>query len=139
MKQLRFGLVMAALVLGACASADADPAEVIEEYRVAYNAGDVDAVMALFSEESVVTGHPFEAQLTGLAAIRAVQLEDLAAAATENALTISNVEVTDNTVKWDHVWIRQDGNRFCKQGHAAVVEDGKITSWAWPGGGFDCP
>jgi hypothetical protein len=45
---------------------DADPAGVIEDITAAYNAGDIDAVMALFSEESVVTGHLFEARSEGL-------------------------------------------------------------------------
>ena len=63
-----------------------------------YNAGDIDEVMTFSSEQSVVTGHPFAAFTTGLAQIRAVQVQDIAAAASENAYTISNVEVTGDTV-----------------------------------------
>jgi uncharacterized protein (TIGR02246 family) len=133
------GFVVAVLILAACGGDDVDPAAVIEDYTAAYNAGDIDAVMALFSEESVVTGHPFALESEGLTAIRAVQVEDIAAAATENAYTISNVRVIGNTVTWDHVWISAEGGRFCQQGHSAVVEDGKITSWTWPGGSFGCP
>ena len=116
-----------------------DPASVIQAYTAAYNAGDIDAVMALFSEESVVTGHPFAAESAGLTAIRVVQVADIAAAAAENAYTISNVEVTGDTVTWDHVWTRNNTQQFCVQGHRAVIQDGKILSWVWPGPGCARP
>ncbi len=117
------------------------PAGVIEDYTAALNAGDIDAVMALFSEESVLSGHPFGIgfESTGLSAIRALQVEHMGITTREDALTISNVEVTGNTVTWDYVLTSDDGAQFCIQGHSAVVEDGKILTWAWPGGGVDCP
>ena len=87
--------------------------------------------MAVFSEESVVTGHPFDAETTGLVAIRALNVDDILASAKENAYTISNVEVTGNTVTWDQAWISSDGSQFCRQGQSAVVEDGTIVSWTW--------
>ncbi len=135
-------LFSAALVLVACGgddADDADPAGVIQDYFAAYNAGDIERVMALFSEDSVVTGHPFANRSEGLAAIRAVQLNDMAAAATENAYTISNVNVTGDTVTWDHVWTNGSGEQFCTEGHNAVIEDDKILTWTWPVGDFDCP
>lgn len=138
-KRLLIGLVWAVLALGACGGDDADPAAVIEDYISAYNSGDIDAVMTLFSEESVVTGHPSEARSEGLDAIRSVQEGDIAAAATSNAYTISNVDVSGDTVTWDHVWTNSTGNQFCQQGHDAVIKDGKILTWDWPGGGFSCP
>ena len=116
-----------------------DPASVIQAYTAAYNAGDIEAVMTFFSEDSVVTGHPFAAESAGLTAIRLVQVADISAAAAENAYTISNMEVTGDTVTWDHVWTNGFGTQFCVQGHRAVIQDGKILTWAWPGGGFDCP
>ena len=139
MRRSFMALAVAALILGACGGEDADPAEVVEDYIAAYNAGDIDGVMALFSEESVVTGHPFEARSEGLTAIRAVQVEGRNSAAADEPYTISNIEVTGDTVTWDHVWRSDDGGQFCKQGHTAVISDGKILTWAWPGGGFDCP
>lgn len=122
----------------------ADPTPVIEGYIAAYNGGDIDDVMAHFSEDSVITGHPYDlsravASSTGLAEILALHVEDMSAAASENAYTISDVEVAGTTVTWDHVWINDQGREFCKFGQSAVVEDGIILSWTWAGGGFDCP
>ncbi len=104
----------------------------------AYNSGDIDAVMAFFTDESVMTGHPFTAEAAGPIAIRAVQSEDLASAATGAAYTISNVEVSVTTVTWDHVWNNNVGQQWCGVGHNAVIEDGKILSWTWPEP-FLCP
>ena len=138
MRRSLTALLSAALILVACGGEDADPATVIEDYVAAYNSGDADAVMVLFSEESVITGVPFF-ESAGLTAIRAVQILDINAAATEDAYTISNVEVTGNTVTWDHVWIDRAGDEFCLEGQSAVIEDGKILLWTWPGLGVPCP
>lgn len=121
------------------AGASASPAQVLDDYIAAYNSGDIDGVMALFSEDSVITGHPFSASSTGLAEIRDLQVRDMVEAASENAYTISNVEVTGDTVTWDHVFTNSGGNEFCQFGQSAVVEDGMMLSWTWPGRSFDCP
>ena len=132
-------VMVAVLAVAACGGDAVDPAAVIEDYAAAYNAGDIDAVMALFSEESVVRGHPFATESTGLDAIRTVQIADIAAAASVDAYAISNVQVAGDTVTWDHVWENGEGSFFCQQGHTAVVEDGAIKSWTWPDDDFDCP
>lgn len=116
-----------------------DPAATIEAYYAAYNARDLDAVMAVFTEESVMIGHPAAAMATGLAAIKAVQVQDLSGAASEDAYTISNVQVTGNTVTWDQVWTSSGGDRYCHNGQHAVVEDGKILTWTWPDSRAACP
>ncbi len=139
MRRSLMAVMLMALIVGACGGDDADPASTIEAYVVEYNAGDLDGVMALFSEESVVTGHPFDASSTGLTEIRAVQAQDIAAAASENAYTISNVVVSGNTVTWDHLWVNDGGEEYCQIGQSAVVEDGIILTWTWPDGDFDCP
>lgn len=144
--RLRFaaGALVAVILLAGCGdddsvdSADSDPAGVIEDYRIAYNNGDIDAVMALFSEESVVTGHPFSSESTGLLAIRNLHLQDIAAAAEEDAYEISNTEVSGDTVTWDHVWTNSAGDEYCISGQSAVIEDGKIVSWTWPDAEADC-
>ncbi len=94
--------------------------------------------MALFSEESAVIGHPRRARSEGLAAIRAVQIDDINSAASENAYVISNVAVAGGTVTWDHIWTSDDGHQFCQHGHNAVIANNTILTWTWPDGGFDC-
>ena len=126
------------LIVAACSSSDDDPAAVLADYAAAYNAGDIEAVMVLFSEESVISGVPFF-ESAGLTAIRAVQLQDINAAATENAYTFSNVEVSGDTVTWDQIWINRTGDGYCLEGQKAVIKDGKILSWTWPGRGVPCP
>ena len=109
-----------------------DPADTIEAYMDAYNAGDIDGVMGFFSEESVVIGHPFAAESRGLEEIRTIQTEDVKLGV---GYTISNLEVTGDTVTWDHAW----GGQFCVEGNLAVVQDGTILSWTWPDNRFTCP
>jgi hypothetical protein len=71
-------------------------------------------------------------------AIRVVQVRDINEAAADNAYAFSNVEVTGNTATWDQRWRNRNGDRFCRQGQSAVVEDGRIVSWTWGGDG-GCP
>ena len=112
-------------------AARSDPAEVIEDYRIAYNSGDIERVMALFSDESVLTRHPFAARSTGLSAIRSVQLRDLSAAAPADAYHMSNVEVSGDTVTWDHEFTNSDGDRWCAEGNTAIIATGKIKNWVF--------
>jgi len=116
-----------------------DHAATIEAYTAAYNAGDIDEVMAFFSEEFVMTDHPFNESVTGLVEMRGVMLRDIASATPENAYTISNVEVSGNTVTWDGLWVNKQGQEYCQFGQSAVVEDGTILLWTWPAGDLDCP
>jgi len=115
-----------------------DPAQVIRDHFAAYNSGDIDAVMAFYTEESVVTGHPVGSPQRGLGFIRSYAIQDRGAAAEVDPYTISNVEALGNTVTWDHVWIDGAGNRRCVEGLSAVIEDGKIVSWLWPDTDFVC-
>jgi hypothetical protein len=115
-----------------------DSATVIEDYIDAYNANDIDAVMALFTEESTITGHPGGGG-KGLAQIRFLQETNRFDAATENPYTISNVEVSGTTVTWDHVWRNPYGEVWCAEGHQAVIEDGRIMSWAFAPNPQLCP
>lgn len=116
-----------------------DPASILDAYIAAYNDKDIDAVMELFTEESVVAGHPYSTtgSETGLDAIRTFQRIDMTAAAEEDAYTISNVEVSGDTVTWDHVWIDDQGQQFCKYGMSASVDDGKFVLFTFPDG-FGC-
>ena len=121
------------------ATATASPAETLRGYVAAYNVGDIDAVMAFFVEDSVVTGHPEDfGEERGLVAIRELHgpLDD------GDTYAISITDVTGNTVMWDHIWVAfEDGEPFssCVDGHTAVIQDGKILSWTWPTTDFQCP
>jgi hypothetical protein len=117
------------------------PGATVASYVAAYNSGDIDAVMALFTEESTVMGHPMS-NASGLAAIQRVQVQDMGAAADADAYSISNLDVTGNTVTWNQVWIKSDGRQFCQTGQSAVIEDSKFVSWTWPpstSSGSKCP
>ena len=116
------------------------PDQTIRAYTTAYNTHNIDAVMAFFTEESAVTGHPFAAEAVGLSAIRILNIEDIAAAAEFRAYMISNLEVNGDTVTWDHVWTNDEGDTYCQQGQTAIVKDGTILTWTWPqGDDASCP
>ena len=142
MRHLLMTITLLALILGAYGGEDADPAAVIEAYEAAYNSGDIDGVMAGFSEDSAINNHPTDAYAAGLADILALHVEDMAAAATQDAYTFSSNEVDGDVVTWDHVWINSAGAPACQSGHQATVEAGIIVSWFWPAGdvsfGSDC-
>ena len=139
------GLMTAVLAMSGCGgndggdTAEPDPAAVIEDYRVAYNSGDIDGLMELFSEESVLTGHPLASESAGIDAIREVQLGDLGAGSSANAYEFSNVEVSGDTVTWDFLWTNVDGGEWCGEGHTAVVAGGQILTWAFTPDRFPCP
>jgi hypothetical protein len=108
------------------------PGATIASYTTAYNSGDIDAVMAVYTENSVVYGHPGTSEAAGLTAIRTMETADLSAAAsTDNPYSISNVEVDGDTVTWDQVWVNYDDNDWCREGQSAVIKDGKILTWTW--------
>ncbi len=132
MRRSFVAVISMVLIVGACGGDDTDPGSTIEAYTAAYNEGDIDGVMVFFSEESVITGHPANDSVVGLTQIRAVHLEDLSFAAEENAYTISHVEVTGDTVTWDHVWVSDEGEKYCQVGHSAVIKDDIILTWTWP-------
>jgi hypothetical protein len=137
--RLIFAVVMAVALTAVGCSSDSDEAsDVLNDFVAAYNSGDLDAVMVFFTEDSTITGHPMDSDASGLTAIRSLHVEDMGAAADADAYSISNVQVTGDTVTWDHVWTNSGGSQFCKTGQSAVIEDGKIVSWTWPGGGFGC-
>ena len=132
------GLLTAILILAGCGDDDSDdvsdsePAEVIAEYQGAYNDSDIDAVMVLFSEDSVLSDHPLApASVAGLEAIRSHHLADMAVAAETDAYKTSNVEVSGDTVTWDHVWTNTAGNEWCGEGNTALITNGQILTWTF--------
>jgi hypothetical protein len=106
--------------------------EVIEEYRIAYNADDMDGVMALFTEESVLTGHAgLDTSWTGLDEIRESNVVDRASAAEADAYVFVNVEANGDTVTWNHTWLSATGVEWCGEGHSAVIGEGKFVTWTY--------
>ena len=128
-------IVVVLMMIAACGGDGADAESTLNAYVAAYNSGDIDQLMTVFSEESEIVDHPFSGLVAGLEEIRSVHVEEFEFSAAENAYTVSNVEVLDNSVTWDHVWVNGGGDSYCMEGHTAVVEGGKILTWTWPNGG----
>lgn len=114
------------------------PRSVIESHFAAYNAKDLAGVMVFYTEDSVITGHPSEAVQTDLDTIRRVNRVDMLVAAESNAYLITNLEVSGDTVTWDHMWTNNQGFFACVEGHTAVVRNSAIVSWTWPVTDFQC-
>ena len=112
---------------------------VVASYVAAYNAGDVDTLVELFTDDAVIAGHP-GGDYEGVAEIRTLH-EDGADATV--AYDISNVAVDGDTVTWDHHWGETDDNGLiidgnCVEGHTAEIEDGMFALWEWPVTDFQC-
>jgi hypothetical protein len=115
------------------------PTQTVAAYLAAYNAGDIDGVMSLFTDESVISNLPAPGRaglganpaVAGLEAIRDFHMTDRAKAAGADAYVFSNVDAVGSAVTWDHLWTSNEGLRGCGEGHEAIVEDGKIVSWTF--------
>ena len=114
------------------------PEEVVEAYRLAYNADEIDGVMALFSEESILVDHPTALfggvgdggnTLTGLDEIRQANAQDRTSAADGGAYEFLDVEVSGDTITWDHTWEGVNGAEWCGEGHNAVIVDRVFVTW----------
>ena len=113
-------------------SAASPEARTIEAYLDAYNDRDLDAVMALFAEDSELVAHPF-GNGSGIEEITAIHRMDLSAASsTEPPYLFERLRVEDGVVTWDHRWVNARGEVYCGSGHRAVVTDGTITRWEFP-------
>jgi len=127
-----------ALVLTGCTSSsddesrDSSVAAVVESYIEAYNNDDFDEVMTHFTDESVIVGHPTDAdpEAPDIYEIRQLHRVDLGFG---EQYTISSVEVDGDTVTWNSIW----GEDGCVKGHSAVIADDKILNWVW-GQFVDC-
>ncbi len=118
----------------------AGPQATVEGYFAAFNSQDIEAVLGFFTEASRIDDHPkdkpvfrgFGVPLRGLTEIRRTLQREMDLTATVDGYVISNVEVSGNSVTWDHAWTANDGGRTCAEGHSATVEDGKILLWEYP-------
>jgi hypothetical protein len=132
------GFASFALVVAACSDDDdndqADPTAVLADYEDARNAGDVDAVMALYADDAVVTGHPLDAgdgAANGVDEIRA--LEDLVPdiQRAEDAAEFINIETSGNSVTFDMRFFPAGSSCTGSSDHEVTVTDGLITFYAW--------
>lgn len=138
-------VLTATLVLAACGGDDdgsgssgvSDPASVVEGYVAAYNAQDIERVMAFFAEDAVIIGDGGAERVEGAEAIRAEQLGNFDSHAPGGeAYSISNLQATDNVVTWAYVFMG-DAHTCVGTGDEAVVEDGEIVTWTRGPGSCD--
>jgi len=145
----RGGLILGALVVGgmlvlaACGNDDADqadPAAVLADYEDARNAGDIDALMALYADDAVVTGHPLDSDgiANGVDEIRLVELQVPSFQRSEDATEFIDVEVSGNRVTFGMRFFPAGSSCLGSSGHQVTVEDGKITLYAWGPTGESC-
>ena len=141
----RFDLASLLLVvaLGACdptgSQESPELAATTDAWAEAYNAGDIAAVMALFTEDSSITFYPETHLISGFFAIERVQAEELDFG---GKITIAIVETEGNSVTWNQLTEGEDDGeeiKSCVYGHTAIIEDGKIINWRWPAApDFEC-
>jgi len=151
----RFALLVLAFVASSCGgdsepgSTDPQPTSaearmtadgVLEAYREAYNAADIDELMSLFDADSIVTNHPAalyqgvgsgNGTLSGLVEIREANELDRGNAAEVGAYEFTNVKITGDTITWDHTWLGANGAEWCGAGHSAVMSDGRFVTWTY--------
>lgn len=131
------GVAIVAFSLPACSSEPdtAGPAEVLAAYEQASDASDVDALMALYAEDAVVTGHPLDEGsppiATGAEEIRQLELQTLGLQRTEDANDFFDIEVSGDTAVFSNRFFTDDGSCYSGSDHEITVEDGRITSYAW--------
>ncbi len=114
---------------GSAFSRDSDPEQVVEGYIAAYNAQDIDRVMAFFAQDALFING--KERFEGAEAIRAEELLKFSVHAPGGeAYSISNLVVADNAVTWDHVF-RGSAHTCVGTGNEVVVEDGKIVMFTF--------
>jgi hypothetical protein len=135
-------IVVAMLLLPAALHAqETDPASVVMAEVEAMNAGDIDAVLALYTDDAVIKLVPpippdSPDTYTGEAEIRA-WFEELVAVNFTMEVEILQVEgdtVTTNCQTWMDP-TRQLGVAPLEATLVYTVQDGKITGWTWTASG----
>ena len=121
-------LLMVALVLGACQSvalttSEPSPVEVIEALEEAFNAQDIDAIMALFAEDAVEINSV--GAWKGADKIRSSYNLALSA---EGTIDNTDIRMEGDTVLYDCHLIDKNGETFLVEKYEAVVENGKIKT-----------
>ncbi len=126
MKNLfRFTILFALLLsLSACGGGDADSeeAKVIEAYEAAWNAQDIDGVMAFYAEDAVEKNGL--GTFTGPNQIRGVMDQ----AMKTFALDCGNYKLNGNTLTYECELKNYSGSSGPTETYDAVIENGKIKS-----------
>lgn len=128
------------LVVSACGGGDADPGKVLQDYQDARNSGDVDALMSLYAEDAVVTGHPLDNDGTaqGVEEIRRLEAGVPSNQRSEDATEFVDIQVSGSSVTFGHMFFNNISGCVAGGGHKVTVEDGKITHYAWGTSGAPC-
>ncbi len=138
------GVLVAVLVLAGCSDDDSgdaagsDPASVLAAYQEARNSSDTDALMALYGDDAVITGHPSDSVSVGESEpvattdeIRRFESERPSFQRPEDATEFFNIEVSGNRVSFDQRFFNDEGDCFGDSGNEVTIEDGKITLYNW--------
>ena len=109
-----------------------DVSSVLADYQAARNAGDVDALMALFADDAVVVDHPLDEDGTAQGIDEIRQLEANVAAELPNSATeFLDLQISGDTVIFGHQFIVEDGDCFGGSGDRVTVVGDKITLYDW--------
>ena len=117
-------ILMVALVPSACLSvapAEPSPVEILEALEAAYNAQDLDAIMALYAEDAVWinTGGAWN----GAYKIKLFYNFEFSE---ERTVDHTNFQVEGNTVVYDCDYFDKNGEKYLMERYEAVIENGKI-------------
>ena len=132
MRRVVVAVISVMLVTAACGG-EASPAEVLADFEEARNSGDIDAVMALYTEDAVVENHPAADNgiSTGVAEIRVLELSALRIQGSTGSIEFIDSVVSGNTVTFKERFHNPAGECFSGGGNEVTVEDGKITRFVW--------
>jgi hypothetical protein len=116
--------VLGVLALAGCGGSNTTPTDVVDAYIEAVRAGDVDAALALFTDDAMVTG------AVGKEEIRKIIEMDIAnVAAGYDYVGYYNVVETAYGVELDLRWHDRDGDM---EAHNIIdFENGKVARWTY--------
>jgi hypothetical protein len=122
-------ILLVALSLGACQSAvpaaraEPTPVEILEALEAAYNAQDIDAIMALYADDAIWinSGGAWNGA-------RKIKLMYEFEFSEERTLDHTNFQVDGDTVVYDCDYFRKNGDKYLMEQYEAVIEDGKIKT-----------
>ncbi len=107
----------------------AQPPAVLDFYEDAFNRGDVDALVGLFTDDAVIQGYSLgDTLVTGGEEIRVFFTAETDRGST---ISVSNVAATANSATVDVEWVSQDFAGVTWPGNMVTFVDGKISRWDW--------